>query len=51
MPLNGAAEFLQAVGFEQQTLPGPQGVDEDFFVMTEERATNIEGLKSSKKSS
>ena len=48
IPLNGAAEFLQAAGFEQQTLPGPQGVDEDFFVMTEERATNIEGLKSLK---
>ena len=48
MPLNGASEFLQAAGFERQTLPGPQGVDEDFFVMTDERANNIEGLKSLK---
>ena len=48
MPLNGASEFLQAAGFEQKTLPGPQEVEEEFFVMNEERATNIEGLKSLK---
>ena len=48
MPLRGASEFLQAAGFEQKTLLGPQGVNEIFFVLTEDQATNVEGLKSLK---
>ena len=48
MPLKGAPEFLQAAGFEKKSLPGPNDVEEDFFVMTEDRATNIEGLQSLK---
>ncbi len=48
MPLNGAAEFLQAAGFERHSLPGPNEVEEDFFVMNEDRATNVEGLKALK---
>lgn len=37
LPLKGSVELLQAAGFERQMLPGPEGFDEEYYVMSEER--------------
>ncbi|KAK2142895.1 hypothetical protein LSH36_900g00005 [Paralvinella palmiformis] len=45
LPLQGTEEFLQAAGFQKQLLPGPKQVEEDFYVLDEERAIDVEHLK------
>lgn len=47
-PLNGVMEFLQALGFEQKQLPGPQEIDEDYMVMDELHAIDLDRLQSLK---
>ena len=43
--LDGTQEFLQAAGFERCMLPGPNEVEEEFYVMNEESAKDGERLK------
>ena len=47
-PLKGAIELLQAAGFERQLLPGPEGVDEEYYVLSEEKAIDSERIKNLK---
>ena len=48
LPLEGTQEFLQAVGFQMKSLPGPNQVDEHFYVLDAERAVNTDHLRSVK---
>ncbi|XP_068624208.1 UBX domain-containing protein 6 [Battus philenor] len=43
-PIEGSMELLLAAGFMQQTLPNPDGVNEDYLVFHEENVTSIESL-------
>ncbi len=47
-PLNGTEEFMQAAGFQYKMMPGPKEVDEEYFVMIDEHANNIDRLNSLK---
>ena len=46
--LQGANEFLQAVGFEHKLIPGPNEVEETFYVISEDKCCDTEKLRSLK---
>lgn len=47
-PLKGTSEFLQAAGFELRTLTRPNGEEEMFYVLSEEKAKDTDKLQNSK---
>lgn len=45
LPLQGTEEFLQAAGFQRRSLPGPNQVEEDFYVLDAENAVDVGRLR------
>ncbi|CAG4968625.1 unnamed protein product [Parnassius apollo] len=43
-PIEGAMELLLAAGFTQQTLPNPEGVEEEYLVFNKENVPSVESL-------
>ena len=46
--LQGTEEFFQAAGFEMKLLPGPDGVEEGFYVLSSEKAGETDRMKTLK---
>lgn len=42
--LTGAQEFMQAAGFERKMIEGPQEIEEEFLIMNQNSAQNIDWL-------